>query len=383
MHQSAHQQLSDDESLRSNMSLPRLDKSIDPEVMISRLEERCARLVAEREEAELVAADAQDRFDHLNRAIYILGRDIFSPEESLCTNASDKIFADGNDDVSAKSFMEMASSLEGLGVCNENMACPQSPTPSHISLLSLVSLSTDDALSIGRLDVTDSNFEMLSNACYMLKERLRLTAMEADSVVDDVNAANNTVQNTQSKMEKMTRMLKVLWNESFQYQRELKKVKKERSVLVKKVKALLLIVNEQENQISNAGIVSLLPKNFDKPINRPSSKNSRLKMQLDLVKSVELHEKLLKGIVLKKKSSGKLQLPVSPDVSDNETEGPSSEESEGEKFGVAKGNESCHFESKERVNQDKENDNERIKKTEGNESIPHDGVETLKKKNRR
>uniref|UniRef100_A0A7S1G1B2 Uncharacterized protein n=1 Tax=Corethron hystrix TaxID=216773 RepID=A0A7S1G1B2_9STRA len=264
--------------------------------------------------------DAQDRFDHLNKAIYVLGRGILAPTESSLLNIADYCISGNVDvDISNENRTDMKASLNDLGICTdsrdtgnsslyssqESAVCPQSTTPTHAPL------SDDDAVSLDRLDVSDTNFEMLSNACFMLKDRLRLTTIEADTVVDDVNAAHDTVQSVQSKMRKLTQLLKLLWNENFHYQKELMKAKKERSVLAKKLKRLLLIVNEQQNQISNAGIDSSLPKKKKKASGQPLPTVSKVKMERDVRKSVELHEKLLKGIIIQREN-GKSQVSVSP-----------------------------------------------------------------------
>jgi len=99
---------------------------------------------------------------------------------------------------------------------------------------------------IKELDLGDTNFGALSNACYMIRENLRLTSEEANSAIDDIHKANAETAAVQKRMKKAEKLLTKLWEENCTMREQLKQIKQEKKELGEKVRTLVDAAEESQ-----------------------------------------------------------------------------------------------------------------------------------------
>ena len=90
-----------------------------------------------------------------------------------------------------------------------------------------------------RWKLEQTGFARLYNACKQLKENLRLTVIEADDSIKDVNSVQQELVNEKTKMNKMNRAIKALYKENKTLRKtqtalesQLKSCKKEKKAIV-------------------------------------------------------------------------------------------------------------------------------------------------------
>lgn len=110
------------------------------------------------------------------------------------------------------------------------------------------SMISEEEQLLEEINLSGTNFSALSNACQRLHESLRLTAIEADAAVEDLNTANEKVSALESRMSKAEKHLCKLWEENCVMREVLKKKKQERKVLVREVRKLLMVAAEEKQR---------------------------------------------------------------------------------------------------------------------------------------
>ena len=201
------------------------------------------------------AAKWKNRYEHLNEAVRLLTLQLRRPPQEANHEGS-----------SEQSDGEETDNVDG------------NPLNESISL------------AIEALDIRDTRFSALNNACQQLRDSVQLAAAEASTAVEDLQAATKIKEASEMRLQKAEKHLCKLWEENTAIRQELKVTKTEKRVLVKEVKTL---------RAKSADLAFLQDLPVDEIMDSSSividSEGERLieELEAQVESSIRLHEQLL------------------------------------------------------------------------------------------
>ena len=125
--------------------------------------------------------------------------------------------------------MEHRTDSPTRGKCAQNQL-----SPSRYSNYS----EDDRRFELLKNELHDTELATLSNACNMVQDNLRVTAIEANSAIEEVQQANANTAKVTKRMGKAEKLLTKLWEDNCTLREQLRQTKQERKVLLSKVRSL-------------------------------------------------------------------------------------------------------------------------------------------------
>jgi len=126
--------------------------------------------------------------------------------------------------------------------------CSQEEKSSNEYTNTSLSISKEDK-ALDEIDLPGTNFSSLVNACRGLKENLRLTSIETNTALDDLQDSNQKTKTLQEKVNKAEKYICKLWEENCSARESLKQRKNEKKILVNEVKSLMEKASASEIEI--------------------------------------------------------------------------------------------------------------------------------------
>jgi len=110
-------------------------------------------------------------------------------------------------------------------------------------------LSNSEEKMLNHLDLRNSNFDSLFNACQRLRTSLYLTSVEADTILEESKEANNKINTLTERIVKKEDHISKLWEENCSVRKDLKQKKTEKKILIKEVRNLRESDKNQKEEI--------------------------------------------------------------------------------------------------------------------------------------
>eukprot|EP00979_Chaetoceros_neogracilis_P008535 scaffold1898_cov113-Chaetoceros_neogracile.AAC.1 len=92
---------------------------------------------------------------------------------------------------------------------------------------------------LDHVELPGSYFASLTNACRGIKENLRLTVIETNTALEDLQTSNDQLKAAEVRMAKAEKYICKLWEENCNGRESLKQKRNEKKILVNEVRALM------------------------------------------------------------------------------------------------------------------------------------------------